>query len=329
MRALATFVTLLGSVAVFGQTRDTAAIFGGVSDSQGAAIPGASVTLTSTATGQVRKVKADESGQYLFPSLPIGSYSLAVEQPAFKRYQRTGILLQANENVKVDITLEVGDIKTTVSVDAPASQVEVRSSTLKETVDRARIVELPLNGRNAADLAMLATGVTAFSSNQGDISSSWRPRGTKEFSVNGSRNNNVHFSLDGGANMDNLMNTNLPFPFPDAVQEFSVETSNMSLDQGNSSAGAVNVVTKSGTNQLHGDVFWFVRNTELNASNFFSRQQDQLKRNQGGFTLGGPLRRNKLFAFGGYQQLWIRTASGATRVQTLTAAERQGDFSSN
>jgi hypothetical protein len=216
-----------------------------------------------------------------------------------------------------------------VSVEAAASQVEVRSSTIKETVDRARVVELPLNGRNAADLALLATGVTAFSSNTGDISSSWRPRGTKEFSVNGSRNNNVRFSLDGGANMDTLMNTNLPFPFPDAVQEFSVETSNMSLDQGNSSAGAVNVVTKSGTNQLHGDAFWFVRNTQLNASNFFSQQQDQLKRNQGGFTLGGPLHRNKLFAFGGYQQLWIRTASGATRVQTLTAAERQGDFSSN
>jgi hypothetical protein len=329
MRVLSILLTLTSVVIVCGQTRDTAAIFGGVSDTQGAAIPGASVTLISTGTSQVRKVATDESGQYLFPSLPIGSYSIIVEQPAFKRYERTGILLQANDNVKVEVALEVGDIKTTVSVDAAASQVEVRSSTIKETVDRARVVELPLNGRNAADLALLATGVTAFSSNMGDISSSWRPRGTKEFSVNGSRNNNVRFTLDGGANMDTLMNTNLPFPFPDAVQEFSVETSNMSLDQGNSSAGAVNVVTKSGTNQIHGDAFWFVRNTQLNASNFFSRQQDQLKRNQAGFTLGGPLRKNKLFAFGGYQQLWIRTASGATRVQTLTAAERRGDFSSN
>src|SRR5438552_2397811 len=224
MRKSLIFLSVLITAVAFGQTRDTAAIFGGISDTQGAAIPGASVTLTSSGTGQARKVVANESGQYLFPSLPIG---------------------------------------------------------------------------------------------------------TKEFSVNGSRNNNVHFSLDGGANMDNLMNTNLPFPFPDALEEFSVETSNMSLDQGNSSAGAVNVVTKAGTNKIHGDAFWFIRNTQLNASNFFSRQQDQLKRNQTGFTLGGPLRRNKLFAFGGYQQLWIRTASGATRVQTLTAAERQGDFSSN
>ncbi len=330
MRSLAVTVSAVVFVtAAFGQTRDTAAIFGAISDSQGAAIPGASVTLNSSATGQVRRVAANDSGQYLFPSLPIGAYSIVVEQPTFKRYERTGIVLQANENVKVDIALEVGDVKTTVSVDAAASQVETRASTLKETVDQVRVVELPLNGRNAADLALLATGVSAFGSNVGDITSSFRPRGTKEFAVNGSRNNNVRFTLDGGGNMDTMMNTNLPFPFPDAVQEFSVETSNMSMDQGNSSAGAVNVVTKSGTNQIHGDGFWFVRNTNLNASNFFSRQQDQLKRNQTGFTLGGPLRKNKLFAFGGFQQLWIRTASGATRVQTLTAAERQGDFSSN
>src|SRR5262245_44510407 len=115
----ATFILLLvASVsAVFGQTRDTAALFGAVTDAQGAAIPGASVTLTSVSTGQVRKVTADESGQYLFPSLPVGSYSLVVEQAAFKRYERTGILLQANENVKVDVSLEVGDVKTTVSVE--------------------------------------------------------------------------------------------------------------------------------------------------------------------------------------------------------------------
>src|SRR3989442_4264168 len=150
MRGSLILLSALFTATVFGQTRDTAAIFGGISDTQGAAIPGASVTLTSSGTGQVRKVLANETGQYLFPSLPIGAYALAVEQPAFKRYERTGILLQANENVKVDIALEVGDVKTTISVDAAASQVEVRSSTIKETVDRARVVELPLNGRNAA-----------------------------------------------------------------------------------------------------------------------------------------------------------------------------------
>ncbi len=311
------------------QTRDTAAVFGVVTDQQAAAVPGATVTVTSAATGQVRTVKTSDGGQYLFSSVPIGSYSLAVEQAAFRRSERKGIVLQANENVKVDVILEVGDIKSTVSVDAAPPQVETRSSTIKETVDRARVVELPLNGRNAADLALLAAGVTAYGSNSGDVGGNIRPRGTKNFSINGSRNNNVRFTLDGGENMDNLMNLNLPFPFPDAVSEFSVETSNSGVDQGNSSAGTVNVVTKSGTNEIHGNGFWFVRNTELNASNFFSRAQDKLKRNQTGFTLGGPLKKNKLFAFGGYQQQWIRTAAGDTRVQTLTAAERRGDFSTN
>src|SRR6266849_1359493 len=196
MRASLIFLSIMGAATVFGQTRDTAAIFGGISDTQGAAIPGASVALTSIATGQVRKVVANESGQYLFPSLPIGAYALAVEQPAFKRYERTGILLQANENVKVDIALEVGDVKTTIAVDAAAAQVEVRSSTTKETGDRARVVELPLNGRNPADLALLVPGVTAgMGSNTGDLADANRPRGTKQLSVNGSRNNNLRYTL--------------------------------------------------------------------------------------------------------------------------------------
>ena len=320
---------LAAALPLLAQTRDTGSIFGTVADTQGAAITGAVVTLTNVATGQARKDAADASGSYLFSLLPVGSYSIAVEQPGFRRYERTGILLQANENVKVDVGLEVGDIKTTVSVEASATQVETRSVTIRETVDRARVVELPLNGRNAADLALLTPGVVPSGSNTGDQNSNIHPRGQKEFSVNGSRNNNVRFTLDGGENMDNLFNDNLPFPFPDALQEFSVETSNMTVDLGNSSAGAVNVVTKSGTNQVHGDVFWFLRNTELNASNFFSRQQDQLKRNQGGFTLGGPVLKSRLFAFGGFQRLWIRQASGASRSQTLTAAERRGDFSAS
>jgi hypothetical protein len=309
------------------QTRDTAALFGTVIDNQGAGVAGASLTLTSVNTGQVRSATAGANGEYQFNALPVGGYSLAVEQPAFRRYQRTGILLQANENIKVDVQLEIGDVQTVVNVVGSATQVETRAATLKDTVDRARMVELPLNGRNAADLALLVPGVVTSGSNSGDDNSNIHPRGQKEISINGSRNNNVRYTMDGGENMDNLFNVNLPFPFPDALEEFSVETSNMGLEQGNSSAGAINVVTKSGTNSVHGDAFWFVRNTALNASNFFSRRQDQLKRNQTGFTLGGPILKNRLFAFGGFQQLWIRSASGASRSETLSAAERSGNFS--
>ena len=310
------------AAAAWPQSRDTASIFGTVDDVQGAAIAGANITLTSVLTSQVRTAVSDESGRYTFSLLPVGSYRLAVEQPAFRRYERTGILLNANENAKVDIRMEVGDIKTVVSVDAAPTQIETQVATLKETVDRSRVVELPLNGRDAAQLALLVPGVVDGRRSSGIT-------GQDSFSVNGSRNNNVRYTLDGGQNMDNHLNANVPFPFPDAVEEFSVQTSNMGPDQGNSSAGAVNIVTRSGGNHVHGDAFWFVRNTEFNATNFFSRQPDRLKRNQVGFTLGGPVRKNRLFAFGGFQRLWIRSAPGNLRAQTLTAAERQGDFSSN
>src|SRR5215831_1209044 len=320
---------LAASLALVAQTRDTGAIFGTVSDVQGAVVPGAAVHLTSASTGQARPAKTNESGDYLFSLLPVGTYSITVEQTGFRRYERKGVLVQANENVRVDVALEVGDVQSSVTVDALASQVETRLTTVKETVDTRRVVDLPLNGRNAADLSLLATGVTSgIANNSGDtnFADPYRPRGQKQLTVNGSRNNNLRYTLDGGEHMDDLRNFNLPFPFPDALQEFSVQTSNMGVEHGVSSAGAVNVVTKSGTNQIHGDAFWFLRNTALNASNFFSRQQDNLKRNQAGFTLGGPVLKNRLFVFGGFQDLDIRTAPGNSQSQSLTAAESSGNF---
>jgi hypothetical protein len=322
------WVLLALAASIHAQTRDTAAIFGSVRDTQNAIIPGVTITLTSTSTGQARSTVATESGEYGFNLLPVGGYTLSVEQPSFKRYQRTGILLQANENVKLDISLEVGDVKTTVSVSEAVSQIETRSATIKETVDQARIVELPLDGRNPADLALLVPGVVPGSATtNGDATYDPIIRGQKSFSIGGSRNNNVRFSLDGGENMDSLFNFNAPFPFPDAVEEFSVQTSNMMLDQGNSSAGAINVVTKSGTNQYHGNAFWFVRNTDLNARNFFSHEQDSLKRNQLGYTVGGPILKNKLFAFGGSEKLWLRQAPGDLKTLSIPETERNGNFS--
>src|SRR5574341_2226597 len=175
MRLHSLLLLIAFAAAACAQTRDTAAIFGTVTDAQGAAIPGAPVSVTSASTGQLYKVVTNEGGEYVFHLLPVGTYTIAVEQQAFRRYQRAGILLQANENVKVDIALEVGDVKTTVSVEAAATQVESRHATIKETVDRARVVELPLNGRNAADLALLAPGVTPHGSNTGDEGGNIRP----------------------------------------------------------------------------------------------------------------------------------------------------------
>jgi hypothetical protein len=321
----------LGAALLHGQARDTGSVFGSVNDPQAATVPGAIVKLTSSDTGAVRQSVSDNSGGFVFTLLPVGSYNLSVEHPGFRKSERRGILVQANENIRVDTVLEVGNVQEAVTVDAQVTNVETRSATLSQTVDSKRVVELPLNGRNPADLVLLAAGVASgATNNNGDVgSSSWRPKGQKEITVNGSRNNNLRYTLDGGTNMDDLMNENMDFPFPDAVQEFSAQTSNMGVEHGGLSGGALNVVTKSGTNRIHGDVFWFLRNTQLNATNFFSRQQDQLKRNQFGFTLGGPFIKNKLFGFGGYQKLTIRQAPGDLRDQTLTAAERRGDFSSN
>lgn len=276
----------------FSQTRDTAAVYGTVTDSQSAAVPGAAVTLTNVETGHVRMAEANESGAFSFPLVQVGLYKVSVERSGFQIYVKTGILLRANDNVKVDVELAVGDVRQQVTVvESGIAQVETRSATLSHVVESKRVVELPLNGRNPADLTLLAPGVApAYGTNNGDGGPGWIlvPPGQKTLTVNGSRNSSVRFTLDGGEHMDPLVYSNLPFPFPEAVQEFSMQSSNMTPEVGASSAGSVNVITKSGTNELHGSGFWFVRNTALNATDFFSRQQDNLKRNQFGFTLGGP-----------------------------------------
>jgi hypothetical protein len=327
MRTIAFLLIFAGTA--FSQARDTASLFGSVSDAQGALVPGAHVTLTQPATGLTRTVDTDSTGSFVFALLPVGTYNLTVEQTGFRKNERRGITLQANENIRMDVALDVGNVQETVTIEAQASMIDTRAATLNHVVETKKIVELPLNGRNPADLVLLAPGVASGATNNtGDVgNSAYRPKGQKEVTVNGSRNNNLRYTLDGGTNMDDMMNQNLDFPFPNAVQEFSAQTSNMGVEHGGLSGGALNVVTKSGTNQVHGDAFWFVRNTALNATNFFSRQQDQLKRNQFGFTLGGPFIKNKLFGFAGYQRLTIRQAPGDTRNQTLTAAERRGDFS--
>lgn len=332
MRRLLLFCSsmLCVTALLFGQARDTGSIFGSVTDSQGSSVPGATVTLLNDATGVSRTAITDQAGAFLFSLVSPGMYTVSITQTGFRKHQRNDLRVQANENVRVDAALDVGNVQETVTVTTDTAQVETRSATLNTVVDARRVVELPLNGRNPADLVLLAAGVSSGAGNNtGDAVSNWRPRGQKEISVNGSRNNNLRYTLDGGTNMDDLVNENLDFPFPNAVQEFSAQTSNMGVEQGGLSGGSVNVVTKSGTNQLHGDAFWFVRNTALNATNFFSRQQDQLKRNQFGFTAGGPFIKNKLFGFAGYQRLTIRQAAGNNQDLTLTAAERAGDFSGN
>jgi hypothetical protein len=313
----------------FSQQGASAGVYGNVFDSQGAVIPGAKVTLLHVTTNQARTTNTDQAGEFLFPLLPVGRYRITVKQPGFKHYEQTGLLLQVNDNVKVDVKLEVGDISAQVNVEASAMAVETSNASLKEVVDSQRVVDLPLNGRNLPDLTLLVPGVQPAGPPNGDAGlSQYSAPGVKALSVNGSRQNQLSYTLDGGDNTDSLRNGSLPLPFPDAVQEFSMVTSNAGLDVGKSSAGTVNIVTKSGTNAIHGDVFWFVRNTALDANDFFSRSPDGLQRNQGGITLGGPIIKNKLFIFGGYQRTWLRQVAGSGSTPSMPAPFRSGDFSS-
>ena len=318
--------TLLGLLAVASaQQLGTAGIYGTVYDPQGGIIPGAQVTLTHLERNQTWEATTNNQGQYAFPLIPVGSYRISVRAPGFKLFEQTGIVLQVNDNRRVDATLEVGDIATRVVVEAAPVAVETSSATVKTVVDGKRVLELPLNGRNVLQLGLLVPGTV--SAGGGIEGGSKVPADNQKFVINGSRQNNVRFTLDGGDNQDNLTNVNAPYPFPDAVEEFSVQTVNPGAEIGKSSAGAVNVVTKSGTNEFHGSGFWFVRNSELNATSYFLHQSDNLKRNQAGFTSGGPIRKNRLFFFGGIQRTWIRRVPTESRQLTMPAAHRKGDFS--
>jgi hypothetical protein len=319
------FAIALFAIVAAAQQLDTAGIYGKVTDPQGATIPGAKVTLTDVARNQNRNVLTNEQGSFAFPSVPVGEYRLRIEHTGFRAFEQIGILLEVNDNRKIDVPLELGELSSQVQVAAASVAVETSNATLKSVVDTKRIVELPLNGRNVATLAALTPGVNVTGSSAGDSKDS---AGSVSLSINGSRQNTVKFTLDGGDNEDNLQNQNMPFPFPDAVEEFSVQTSNAGAEIGKSSAGAVNVVTKSGTNEFHGNGFWFIRNMDLNATSYFLHQSDNLKRNQAGGTLGGPIVRNKLFFFGGYQQTWIRTSPTESKTLTMPAPFRAGDFSS-
>jgi hypothetical protein len=322
------FLAMFAGGLICGQQRDSAGLYGRVTDQSEAAVPAAEITLIHTGTGVTRTAQSRETGEFEFRTIPVGEYSLTVRKAGFSTVEQRGIVLQVNDNRRVDISLRVGELSTTVNVDAAPAAVDTSSATLKDTVDSQRVVDLPLNGRNLADLAFLVPGVqsgSGVSGGEGDGAKASRL--TRYFSVNGSRQNTLKYTLDGGDNQDTLQNTGMPFPFPDAVQEFSVETSNASAEFGRSSGGSVNIVTKSGTNSYHGDVFWFVRNTAFNANNFFSHEGDQLKRNQGGFTFGGPALKNRLFFFGGYQRTWVRQLSGSGTALSVAEPYRTGDFS--
>jgi hypothetical protein len=307
-------------------------ISGTVKDATGLGIPGAEVTVIQTDTGVTRTAQSDANGVYSLPSLPLGPYRLEVKKQGFSSYVQSGIVLQVDTAPTIDPVMKVGAISDSVQVEAAAAMVETHSTGVGQVVNSQDVVELPLNGREITQLITLAGGSNTVQYGFGQAPSSGNLISSKNYpnealvSVAGGMLNGTTYLLDGGTHNDPFNNLNLPLPFPDAVQEFKVETSSLPAEYGQHSAGAVNVVSKSGGNEFHGDAFEFVRNGYFNARDFFAPVSDNLKRNQFGGTVGGPIKKNKLFFFLGYQGTLIRSAPAATPAVVPTQAELLGNF---
>jgi len=314
-------ICALTCAVVFAQTASTAQITGTVTDQSGAVLPGAEVTATQTDTGISRNALSNETGTYVLPNLPVGPYRLEVSLPGFRSYVRTGIVLQVNSNPVINVTLQVGQVSETVEVQANAALVETRSTGVGTVIENQRILELPLNGRQATDLIFLAGAAV-----QTSQSPAWAMKTGVNISVAGGQGYGVAYALDGASHSNFYDATGMPLPFPDALQEFKVATSTQDAQQGVHSGAAVNGVTKSGTNEFHGDLFEFVRNGKFNARNFFATKRDSLKRNQFGGTIGGPIKKDKVFFFAGYQGTTIRQDPSDNTTFVPSAAMLAGDF---
>jgi len=319
-KAVASLVASCGFI--YGQ--GTGTIHGTVTDPSGLAIPGARVTATMAERGVSRNVVSNVQGDYLLPSLPVGSYVLVIEAQGFKQFRRDGITLAAIQNVQVSASLELGNVSERVTVTANALLVDSRSSVVGTLVDGRRITELPINGRNVIALAAILPGATDIAAPQ----SFTGDRSGPTISVSGSRTNQNLFLLDGAHYNALFRNTGINYPPPDALQEVKVLTNTYSAEYGRNSGSVFNVVTRSGTNEVHGSVWEFLRNDNLNARNFFAPSRiPQLIQNQVGAAGGGPIIKNRLFVFGAYEGLRIRPESLQASAFPLTEAERRGDFS--
>src|SRR5216117_219006 len=316
----ALFLALLAAGPALAQTGQ---INGVITDNTSAVVPGATVKAVEVATGLSRDTVTGADGRYTFTSLRPTTYDITAELTGFRTSQRKGVLLQANENLTVSFAIELGALAETVTVSGESPVVDVTSAALNEVVDSKRIVELPLNGRDAAKLSTLVAGMVLTAVDQ---ESGKTIPGALRLSTNGTEARQVSFRLDGTSHTDPYFQQNQPFPFPDALQEFSIQTSNYSAAQGNSAGAVVNAVTRSGTNDFHGGGFGYLRDRTFNARNIFSADKDFLKRQQYGGYAGGPIQHNKTFFFAGWQGTNI-AYRGTNLVQFApTTDERNGNF---
>jgi len=334
---------LLAAPSAHAQIAGAGNIQGTVTDATGAVIANAQVTVTSETTGVAQAAKTDSSGVYVFPDISIGTYSIGVSEKGFETYQQTGIVLEVGSSISINVKMTVGAQTEKVEVKSEQLALQTEDASFKQTIDQTAVTEMPLNGRQMTGLITLSGGSAPAPG--GDFTGSKYSYAAISVSIAGGSGNTTTWKLDGGDNNDWMANSNLPFPFPDAVTQFSVESTALGAQEGLHSGGLVNVVTRSGGNAFHGSGFEFIRNNFIDAVNFFSTctpvapkttctAKDTLHQNQYGFTFGGPVwfpkiynGKDRLFFFVGYQFEKSDSSSATSNAYVPTAANLAGDFS--
>ena len=321
-RAVLLFLIVIAAPVVSSAQDATGRIFGTVYDQQGAVIPEAQISVVNTATQETRVATTNKDGSFQLLALPIGNYKVTAEHTGFRTVISTEQKLLINQALRIDFKMEVGMETRTIEVGAEAAPVETVNPTLGQSISGRVITNMPLNGRDMLDLALLQPGVTE--SNDDNT-------GAGNYSIAGGRTDSVTFLLDGGNNNDLLDNSNLLDPNPDAIAEFRLLTSDYTAEYGRNGGGIISIVTKSGTNQIHGSLFEFLRNRAFDANDYFNNRLGiprlDLKRNQYGATLGGPIRKDKAFFFLAYQGQRQVQAVPDNDVPVYTPEELNGDFS--
>jgi hypothetical protein len=323
-------LALASANVVFAQA--TAQLAGIVTDNTGASVPDVEITVTSIATGVERKVTTNESGSYTLPFLPPGEYRITLQKQGFQKISRDNVRLEVNQTARIDFALTVGSVSETVEVVGAAPLIESDSSAIGQVVERKAIEDLPLNGRNFVQLAVLGPGVVGVGFGaRGTIMSGTRPddlRPGSELFANGNREGSNNFLIDGTDNNERLTLAIALRPSVEAVQEFKIQTNMFAADQGRNAGATINVLTKSGTNQWHGSAYDFLRNDRLDAKNYFvpaTTRKPPFRQNQFGASLGGKIIPDKLFFFGNYEG--FRRSQGRTILSTVpTLAMRTGNF---
>jgi hypothetical protein len=324
---IAIVFAFFGSSVAIGQGT-SATLNGSVLDSTGALIPGVRLTIQNTGTGLKETVNTNDNGLYSIQPLPPGSYSLTAEKIGFQKQVQAGITLTVGQAATVNITLQTGASDQTITVTSGAELINTTTADISQVVNENEVKELPLNGRDPSSLVLLSPGVTnVLNSSAGTLQASNALPDETGASANGGRQGSTFYLLDGVPNMDHYLLLAAPSPNADATQEFRITTNNFDAKYGFSPGAVVNIQTKSGTNTLHGGIFEFLRNNDLNAANFFTHLVDPLKRNQFGGFIGGPILKNHLFFFANYQATRAVTSSATNTTFTPTQAMLNGDFS--